>query len=108
MLASICALAIYLKTVFLADSMRWDPIVGHHIFNCSDSISFFSVWLRPTNASSRDVTRFQSLQPPVIGWFLSVPVLMLKVPAVKINVESHDAAGRHASDQSPKREDWEL
>lgn len=62
MLASICALAIYLKTVFLAvaDSMRWDPIVGHHIFNCSDSISFFSVWLRPTNASSRDVTHHES------------------------------------------------
>lgn len=38
-------------------------------------------------------------------WLIySVPVLMLKVPAVKINVESHNAARRHASDQSPERE----
>ncbi len=37
----------------------------------------------------------------VIGWSLSVPVLMLKVPAVELNVESHDAARRHACDQSP-------
>lgn len=31
----------------------------------------------------------------------SVPVLVLVVPAVEVYVERHDAAGRHASDQSP-------
>ncbi len=41
------------------------------------------------------------LQLAVIGWSLSVPVLMLKVPAVEIDVERHDAARRHAGDQSP-------
>lgn len=39
--------------------------------------------------------------PRLVGLSLSVPVLMLKVPAIKINVESHDATGRHARDQSP-------
>lgn len=31
----------------------------------------------------------------------SVPVLVLVVPAVEVYVERHNAAGRHASDQSP-------
>lgn len=31
----------------------------------------------------------------------SVPVLVFVVPAVEVYVERHDAAGRHASDQSP-------
>lgn len=32
----------------------------------------------------------------------SVPVLVFVVPAVEVYVERHDAAGRHASDQSPE------
>lgn len=32
----------------------------------------------------------------------SIPVLVLVVPAVEVYVERHDAAGRHASDQSPE------
>lgn len=35
--------------------------------------------------------------------FSSVPVLMLIMPSIKIYIKSYNAAGSHASDQSPAR-----